>query len=44
MNVEQFTDMRSLVDYLNKTAHATMCWIIPLFRIKNGTALYNQLH
>ncbi len=41
--MEQFTDMRSLVDYLNKTAHAYYVLDNPIISDKEWDALYNQL-
>lgn len=41
--MERFTDMRSLVDYLNKTAHAYYVLDDPIISDKEWDALYNQL-
>ena len=41
--MEQFQDMRSLVDYLNKTAHAYYVLDNPIISDKEWDALYNQL-
>ena len=41
--MEQFTDMRSLVDYLNKTAHAYYVLDNPIISDQEWDALYNQL-
>ncbi len=41
--MEQFTDMRSLVDYLNKTAHAYYVLDDPIISDKEWDALYNRL-
>ena len=41
--MEQFTDMRSMVDYLNKTAHAYYVLDNPIISDKEWDALYNQL-
>ena len=41
--METFKDMRSLVDYLNKTAHAYYVLDEPLISDKEWDALYNQL-
>ncbi|MDO5326459.1 MAG: NAD-dependent DNA ligase LigA, partial [Clostridia bacterium] len=41
--MEQFKDMRSLVDYLNKTAHAYYVLDNPIISDKEWDALYNQL-
>ena len=41
--MEQFKDMRELVDYLNKTAHAYYVLDNPIISDKEWDALYNQL-
>ncbi len=41
--VEEFKDMRSLVDYLNKTAHAYYVLDNPLISDQEWDALYNRL-
>ena len=41
--MEQFSDMRALVDYLNKTAHAYYVLDNPIISDKEWDALYNQL-
>lgn len=41
--MESFTDMQSLVDYLNKTAHAYYVLDNPIISDKEWDALYNQL-
>ena len=41
--MEKFTDMRTLVDYLNKTAHAYYVLDNPIISDKEWDALYNQL-
>ena len=41
--MEEFKDMRSLVDYLNKTAHAYYVLDEPLISDAEWDALYNRL-
>ena len=41
--MEEFKDMRSLVDYLNKTAHAYYVLDNPLISDMEWDALYNRL-
>ena len=41
--MEQFKDMRSLVDYLNETAHAYYVLDNPIISDREWDALYNQL-